>query len=812
MRVSLCLVLLALAACGDPQPVTSTPHVTPDVGLLTVHQARCAACHSLGGVLDSELRGDPAASLASLASQVDVTAGLPDLSRHFSGFGMSKADAGDLLQWLGSLGGEREPRRAAEVSGGAIPRGGQLVRELACGACHAPAELELSAVTDHAQLTSFLAKPVRDGDAVAHVPLSGSEASAVAAWLLREQKQDGARGVGFGYECFELKISNGNWPDVTGLEAKARGVVDKMSTAVATRKANYALQFAATIEVPADGEWNFATRSDDGSWLWIDGALVVDNAGLKPAGRKDGRVNLSKGAHQLRVAYTQGGGGAELKVLWAGPGVDEQELPGTSASTSVVRLVPRAVVAMVPTEAAVARGRSVARAARCDACHQVKEAAFQESPAPATAKPWATIKIGEGTCALPAGPAVFDEVRTLPLKLEVATKLKIALKADGCLSCHVRDGEGGLPAAVRKHLREVEDIGEEGLVPPDLSSVGRRLRPAWLERVVREGHKSRDYVVMRMPAYGNAKAKQYAQWFGAVDAADVVDEEPPFSAEAAELGRTLAGTGGRNCISCHTMSGRDSLGPQGMDLAMQHARLRPGWFRDWLLNPLALRKNTRMPQLWLSGSAQDTVDADAIRTWLSLGESAPLPSGLLVDAKSLVLVPVERPILHGAFLKGVSARCLAVGTPVRTHFAFDLVKPGLAWIWRGDFLDATGTWHGRAGKLLEPLGKDWQVVDDFTIEGEATEGNATRRVLGQRRTDDGYPVVRVGCGDVRYEDEVTARLAANGSELVRTIRCEAGTLVLNFPTASSYKALVQGKPAAQHTLTAGQSLEVIYQW
>ncbi|MGK0202694.1 MAG: cytochrome c551/c552, partial [Planctomycetota bacterium] len=542
MRVSLCLVLLALAACGDPQPVATTPHVAPDVGLLTVHQARCAACHSLGGALDTELRGDAALPLASFANRVDAVAGLPDLSNHFSGFGMSTGDASDLRAWLRSLGEERAARNFAEVSGGAIPRGEQLVRELACGACHAPAELELSQVTDHAQLTAFLAKPEKAGAVVAHVPLSGSEASAIAAWLLRGQKQDGARTVGFGYECFEVKISNGNWPDVTGLEVKARGVVDKVSTEAATRKDNYALQFESTLEVPADGEWSFATRSDDGSWLWIDGELVVDNAGLKPATRKDGRINLSKGAHQLRVAFTQGGGGAELKVLWAGPGVDEQELPGTSASTSVVRLVPKAMVATAPAEEAVARGRSVARAARCDACHQVDESAFEELPAPTLAKAWAKIKIGEGTCDLPAGPAIFDEVGQLPAKLEVATKLKIALKADGCLSCHVRDGEGGLPKAVRKHLREVEDIGEEGLVPPDLSSVGRRLRPAWLERVVREGHKSRDYVVMRMPAYGDAKAKQYAEWFNAVDAVGVVDEEPPFSAEAAALGRTLAGT------------------------------------------------------------------------------------------------------------------------------------------------------------------------------------------------------------------------------------------------------------------------------
>jgi len=808
MRVSLCLVLLALPACGDPQPVITPPHVAPDVSLLAVHQARCAACHSLGEALDGQLVGDAAPPLASLGDQVNVVAGLPDLGSHYSGSGMSATEVDDMRAWLTSLGGERQALPATEVSGGAIPRGEQLVRELACGACHAPAELELSAVANHAQLTSFLAKPERAGRALAHVPLSGSEANAIAAWLLRKQKQEGARGVGFGYECFEVRISNGDWPDVAGMQPKARGVVEKMDTTVATRKNNYALQFESTLDVPADGEWKFATRSDDGSWLWIDGKLVVDNAGLKAATRKDGRINLNKGPHHLRVAFTQGGGGAELKVLWAGPGVGEQELPNTSASTSVVRLVPaaRKDPGSISQEA-VARGRVLARAARCDACHEVREPAFQELPEPAAAKAWSATKIGVGQCALPAGPAVFHEVGTLPSKIEVATKLKIALKADGCLSCHVRDGEGGLPPAVRKHLREVEDIGEEGLLPPDLSSVGRRLRPKWLERVVREGHKARDYVVMRMPAYGDEKARQYAEWFDAVDAADVIDEEPPFSVEAAELGRSLAGTGGRNCISCHQMSGHDSLGPQGMDLAKQHQRLRPGWFRDWLLRPLALRENTRMPQLWLSGSEQDTVDVDAIRTWLSLRESAPLPSGVAVDSSKLVLVPVDRPILHGAFLKGVSARCLAVGTPERTHFAFDLVKPRLAWIWRGDFIDATGTWHGRAGKLIEPLGASWQVIEDFTIEGEES-----RRLLGQRRTEAGYPVIRVRCGEARYEDEVSALLAAGGSQLIRTIRCEAGTLVLNFPTTSSYKALVQGEPASQHTLTAGQSLEVIYQW
>ena len=92
--------------------------------------------------------------------------------------------------------------------------------------------------------------------------------------------------------------------------------------------------------------------------------------------------------------------------------------------------------------------------------------------------------------------------------------------------------------------------------------------------------------------------------FAELDADGVWDTEPEFSSEAVELGRSLSGTGGRNCISCHKMSGHDSLGPQGMDLALQHQRLRPGWFRDWLLKPTELRKNTRMPSLWLSGTEQ----------------------------------------------------------------------------------------------------------------------------------------------------------------------------------------------------------------
>jgi len=802
MRALFVLPALALAACGGPEPGAAA--ASPEAGgavpaprraplareLLAVQTGQCAACHELGAA-GAALRPAPAAGLASLARRPDFESEL-----HFAG-----QHRADVAAWMRSLAADARAAlgalEASQIPGGLVERGEQLVRELGCAACHDEAALQLSASTDHARLTTALV----DAGASGHVPLNDSEAGAVAAFLLRDQVKEGQRGQGFGWRCFETERGFGEWPDISSWTPKASGVTDVLGKQVATRGSNYLLEFTSTLEVPAAGEWTFAIRSDDGGWIWVDGEQVAANPGMHPATRKQGKVTLTAGPHQLRVGFTQGGGGDVLEVFWSGPGVDEQPIPATASWTSVTSLVPPQLQELAEDDAAVARGRAAARAARCDACHAVTDDAYHALPAPPAAAAWSELR---GRCSVD-GVADVAAGAAIPAELDAATRLHAALVADGCLSCHVRDGVGGLAEEVKQQLVEVEDIGEEGLVPPDLSQVGRRLRPEWLARVVRDGHKARDYVRMRMPAFGEQKAAQYAAWFAEVDAAGVSDEEAPFSEEAAELGRTLAGTGGRNCISCHRMAGRDSLGPQGMDLSMQHERLRPEWFREWLLHPTELRPNTRMPTLWLRGDERDREEVDAIRTWLSLGKAAPLPKGLVIDSKSMTLDPVERPILHGAFLQGVSARTLMVGTPQRTHFAYDLVDPRLVWLWRGSFVDATGTWVGRAGKLIEPLGDDWRVLADFEVDGE-------RRIVGQRRTGDGYPVLRVAVGDSRYEDEARPRLASGGSLLVRTLRCTEGALVLQFPESESYQVTVGGEPAGRHELAAGQELEVVYQW
>ena len=87
----------------------------------------------------------------------------------------------------------------------------------------------------------------------------------------------------------------------------------------------YAL--GGTVRCPHDGQYTFYTNSDDGSQLFIDGNLVVDNGGSHAMREKQGRVHLSAGDHDLRLDFIQGEGEAGCILSWAYEGQAKQVLP-----------------------------------------------------------------------------------------------------------------------------------------------------------------------------------------------------------------------------------------------------------------------------------------------------------------------------------------------------------------------------------------------------------------------------------------------------------------------------------------------------
>ena len=86
--------------------------------------------------------------------------------------------------------------------------------------------------------------------------------------------------------------------------------------------------FKGYFYAEAEGLYEFATKSDDGSLLFIGDKMVVDNGGNHSAIEKNGMVALQKGWHPITIKYHEATGGGELSVSFKAPNGEKQVLKG----------------------------------------------------------------------------------------------------------------------------------------------------------------------------------------------------------------------------------------------------------------------------------------------------------------------------------------------------------------------------------------------------------------------------------------------------------------------------------------------------
>ena len=115
--------------------------------------------------------------------------------------------------------------------------------------------------------------------------------------------------------------------DPSAIKAAAAGVAPRFGKEPARHGENYALDFTGIVTVPVAGEYTFYTVSDDGSHLWIDGQMVVDNGGRHGLLEGSGKLSLEAGPHPIRVLFYQVGGNSSLSVRWQGPGIEKGDIP-----------------------------------------------------------------------------------------------------------------------------------------------------------------------------------------------------------------------------------------------------------------------------------------------------------------------------------------------------------------------------------------------------------------------------------------------------------------------------------------------------
>ena len=67
----------------------------------------------------------------------------------------------------------------------------------------------------------------------------------------------------------------------------------------------FLIDYTGDFTVSADGSYEFRLHSDDGSYLYIDDHLVIDNDGKHAPLSRYGTVALGVGEHRIKVRYAQ---------------------------------------------------------------------------------------------------------------------------------------------------------------------------------------------------------------------------------------------------------------------------------------------------------------------------------------------------------------------------------------------------------------------------------------------------------------------------------------------------------------------------
>jgi mono/diheme cytochrome c family protein len=375
-----------------------------------------------------------------------------------------------------------------------------------------------------------------------------------------------------------------------------------------------------------------------------------------------------------------------------------------------------------------AKGREYFQKLNCASCH-----ALDGIPA---AEPVQLNRelVGTEGCLSPQPPAGVPDFK---LTAEQRASIRVALSVGdvpvlthdalartlttfNCIACHERDDYGGVPPEVNAYFQSSEPaLGNEARIPPQLTDLGAKLNPDWLEKVLFEGGAVRPHMHTRMPQFGELNLAALPELIEAADPAPPI-EIPVFRGkqrgEMHTAAQQLLGSDMLACINCHTFNGKASPAFSGIDLTTTAERLQPAWFKAFLIDPQAHRPGIIMPQSWPGGEAQRTdvlegdTDAqiDAIWSYLEQGRTARDPKGIRSEPTIVKVSDAPRTYRGRSGIAGF--RGIAVGYPGGLNYAFNAENGAFSGIWRGDFVRVR--WDGQGAGDFNPAARAISLAQD----------------------------------------------------------------------------------------------------
>lgn len=775
-----------------------------EAGQLLYTALNCASCHAAADVKSApNLDGVGLRVKRSYLKQFlsDPHAAKPGttMPNLFADDPDKQAKVEALVHYLASTGTPTQVRPDAK----GISSGQDLYHKVGCVACHGARDAKgdqaklfetsvplgnLKAKYTLASLKTFIENPhkVRPNGRMPGIVV-GKEASDVANYLMQGTVA-GAVGTNMNYAYYE-----GEWdklPDFDKLKPIKTGIASDFDLGVVKRINDCAIKFDGFVKIDNAGNYGFHTTSDDGSKLWIDGKLVVNNDGIHPPQTKAGKIKLSKGMHKLTVAVFNAGGGFELSVEIDGPGLAKQAL---GQHVYLTEKAEQPVPQMKEAEdfplqpALIAKGKELFVSAGCVNCHQMKDVkalvaihnvskvdAGCLQATPKKGAPWYGLSAAQRTALRAAVSEKRGDTKPSPQAV-----VEFTMKSFNCYACHERGKIGGVEEPVNPYFTSTfKEWGDETRIPPSLTGVGAKLKPAYFKKILEDGAHDRPYMNTRMPKFGPS-VTHLVELLGNLDegkkAPQVALEEP--AAKLKLVGRKIVGVGtpkapAFGCINCHNFGGVKTAGVQGIDMTIMTDRLKKEWFHNYVLDPNKYRPGTRMPSSFdgaksqikneLGGSSYAQIEA--IWTYLADGKAAVLPLGM--NKQSIPLIPTTEAILYRNFIQGAGPRAVGVGFPERAHLAFDANEMRIAMIWQGLFIDARRHWTDRGTGFEPPMGDNILHLPagvSFAVlatPAEAWPAKSAKdlgyKFQGYRLTDDQRPTFLYSAYDIKIEDTPNA--------------------------------------------------------
>ena len=133
------------------------------------------------------------------------------------------------------------------------------------------------------------------------------------------------KGNGVRYKYFEGPFMSVD--ELAKSKVLESGVAKDFSIDKAKVADHYGFDFQTLLKIPAPGRYVITVCSDDGSKVFLDDNLVIDNDGSHSTNYVDVSVAMDAGFHRLRVLYFEDCEGEALSVGLEGPGINVENIP-----------------------------------------------------------------------------------------------------------------------------------------------------------------------------------------------------------------------------------------------------------------------------------------------------------------------------------------------------------------------------------------------------------------------------------------------------------------------------------------------------